>query len=331
MKCSNCSNDKITASDKFCPLCGSTIKKKNKTKKIVIITLLILFFVFILYMISLIMLIQNVLDNEVSITALEFENYMEKHDCYLETDDTSYRNAKLYKVKEGDGCHYNITFMEGDYKSLNEEFHKLDLNNKSFISNSYYSYKDSLKVYKVVTKKNSMLYGNASFDNEKELTKAFSDLKFDFNKGNLFFCSMIIFMIILLISIIFLIVVYYKIFKKVGLKGWYIFIPFYNIYSLISKLTKKSWVKFLLIVEYTLMILYIIVSSIFLNPYIMWLLFLLMEALLIIYYILYIFLNIKMTKSFGYSVGYAVGLILIPVIFLPIFAFDDNKYLGIKE
>jgi len=35
-----------------------------------------------------------------------------------------------------------------------------------------------------------------------------------------------------------------------------------------------------------------------------------------------------LSKSFGKDVGFTIGLILLPVIFYPILAFGDAKYIG---
>jgi hypothetical protein len=38
--------------------------------------------------------------------------------------------------------------------------------------------------------------------------------------------------------------------------------------------------------------------------------------------------DIKLAKAFGKGAGFMVGLILLPVIFMPILAFDSSSYLG---
>ncbi len=44
--------------------------------------------------------------------------------------------------------------------------------------------------------------------------------------------------------------------------------------------------------------------------------------------ILHIFYCINISKAFGKSGGFTVGLILLPVIFFPILAFGQDEYIG---
>ena len=39
-------------------------------------------------------------------------------------------------------------------------------------------------------------------------------------------------------------------------------------------------------------------------------------------------INIEIAKKFGKTSGYGIGMTLIPIIFIPLLAFSDNKYLG---
>ena len=41
-----------------------------------------------------------------------------------------------------------------------------------------------------------------------------------------------------------------------------------------------------------------------------------------------IIINIELAKKFGQSAGFAVGLILLPIIFYPILGFGGAKYTG---
>ena len=38
--------------------------------------------------------------------------------------------------------------------------------------------------------------------------------------------------------------------------------------------------------------------------------------------------NIKLSKAFGHGVGFAVGLILLPILFIPILGFGSSEYEG---
>ena len=37
----------------------------------------------------------------------------------------------------------------------------------------------------------------------------------------------------------------------------------------------------------------------------------------------------KISKSFGYGIGFTLGLIFVPLIFYPILAFGRSRYLGV--
>lgn len=93
---------------------------------------------------------------------------------------------------------------------------------------------------------------------------------------------------------IIMIISYWKIFSKKGKPGWAIFVPIYNVIVQIQ-VANLSMVYFLLL----------------LVPFVN------------IYAIIKI--NISMAKSFGKSTGFGVGMILLPVIFIPLLAFSDTK------
>lgn len=106
-----------------------------------------------------------------------------------------------------------------------------------------------------------------------------------------------IYVIICLAVSIFAIVCMWKIFAKAGKPGWAAIVPFYNLYILFE-ITWGNGILFLL----TLIP--------FVNAIIM----------LITY--------VKLAKAFGKSGGFAVGLIFLPIIFLPMLAFGSAQYIG---
>lgn len=105
------------------------------------------------------------------------------------------------------------------------------------------------------------------------------------------FIGMMIFSSVL--SII-MIISYWKIFKKKGKPGWAILIPIYNVIVQIQ-VANLSMVYFLL----------------------------LFIPLVNIYAIIKI--NISMAKSFGKSTAFGIGMMLLPVIFVPLLAFSEDK------
>ena len=89
----------------------------------------------------------------------------------------------------------------------------------------------------------------------------------------------------------------WKIFSKAGEAGWASIIPFYNQYIL-SKITfGNGWLFLLLLIP--------VVNAIFM-----------------------IVLMYKLAKVFGHGIGYTLGLIFLPFIFLLIIAFGKSEYQG---
>lgn len=104
--------------------------------------------------------------------------------------------------------------------------------------------------------------------------------------------------ILIYLAIIFLLVAsMWFIFTKAGKNGWASIIPIYNIIVLLEIVGKPWW--------WLIMYLIPIVNIIF----IIWTMNLL-------------------SKSFGKSVGFTIGLIFLGVIFFPILGFSDAKYIG---
>jgi hypothetical protein len=96
---------------------------------------------------------------------------------------------------------------------------------------------------------------------------------------------------------VFYIVVFWRIFTKAGQPGWASLIPIYNIYIL-TKIVGREW---------------------------WWLLLLLIPLVnIVVLFILYI----DLAKSFGKSTAFGVGLVLLGIIFAPILAFGEARYIG---
>lgn len=89
----------------------------------------------------------------------------------------------------------------------------------------------------------------------------------------------------------------WKMFVKAGQPGWGILIPIYNAYLLCKIAGRPGW----------------------------WLLLLLIP---IVNVVVGIILWIDVAKSFGKGVGFAMGLIFLGFIFIPILGFGDAQYQG---
>ncbi|HTX89016.1 MAG TPA: DUF5684 domain-containing protein [Bacteroidales bacterium] len=87
------------------------------------------------------------------------------------------------------------------------------------------------------------------------------------------------------------------VFTKAGKPGWAAIIPIYNIIVLLEIVGKPWWWLLLMLIP--------IVNIV---------------ILIIVYH--------NLSLSFGHGAGFTVGLILLGIIFLPILAFEDSKYLG---
>jgi len=103
--------------------------------------------------------------------------------------------------------------------------------------------------------------------------------------------------IVMLAIAIFLIVAEWKIYEKAGKPGWAVLIPIYNVIVLLEIIGKPWW---------WLLILFVPVVNIILG---IWMINLL-------------------SKSFGYSVGFTLGIIFLPIIFIPILGFGSAAYKG---
>ena len=104
------------------------------------------------------------------------------------------------------------------------------------------------------------------------------------------------FFIILAIAVaVFIIVAEWKLFSKANQPGWAIFIPIYNILVLL-KVAKMSWWNILLL--------------------------LIPIVNIVITFMVYI----NVAKNYGKDAGFGVGMVFLPVIFIPVIAFGNAVY-----
>jgi len=100
----------------------------------------------------------------------------------------------------------------------------------------------------------------------------------------------------LIISVV-LIISHWKIYEKAGKPGWASLIPIYNIIVLLEIIGKPVWWVFLILFPCTTFIFGIWAVNL-------------------------------LSKSFGQSEGFTVGLVLLGVVFYPVLAFGNYQYLG---
>ena len=97
--------------------------------------------------------------------------------------------------------------------------------------------------------------------------------------------------------VVLMLVSMWKIFAKAGKPGWAGIIPIYNNFVMLEIVGRPAWWLLLYFIPFV----NIVVGIIVLND---------------------------LSKSFGKTTGYTVGLVLLPFIFMPMLAFGSAKYGG---
>jgi len=103
--------------------------------------------------------------------------------------------------------------------------------------------------------------------------------------------------IVFLLIFIVLIVSVWKVFVKAGKPGWASLIPIYNIVVYCEICGKPVWWVILFFIPF-------------------------------VNFFVAIILVVSIAKAFGKGTGFAIGLILLPIIFFPVLAFGDAEYMG---
>ena len=108
--------------------------------------------------------------------------------------------------------------------------------------------------------------------------------------------SIVYMLVVLAISIVVLIGLW-KVFDKAGKPGWGAIVPFYNLYCLFDMSFGTGWLFLLMFVPCVGQIMMII----------MW---------------------VKLAAAFDKGVGFGIGILFLPFIFLPMLGFGDAQYVG---
>lgn len=103
--------------------------------------------------------------------------------------------------------------------------------------------------------------------------------------------------LIWLAVVVFLIVAVWKVFTKAGKPGWASLVPIYNAYVMLVIAGKPGW---------WLVLMFIPVANLVVG----------------------ILASIGLAQRFGKGGGFAAGLILLPIVFVPILGFGSAKYQG---
>lgn len=100
-----------------------------------------------------------------------------------------------------------------------------------------------------------------------------------------------------LVLIVVLVASFWKIFTKAGKPGWAAIIPIYNIIVLLEIIGRPVWWVLLMLIPCV----NVVVSAL---------------------------VFIDLAKSFGKDVVFGIGLWLLGIVFFPILAFSDARYIG---
>jgi len=103
--------------------------------------------------------------------------------------------------------------------------------------------------------------------------------------------------VIYIAIIVLMIVSMWKIFTKAGKPGWACIIPIYNILVLLEIVGKPWWWLLLMLIPFANFV------------FVIWMVNLL-------------------SKSFGHSEGFTIGIIFLSFVFLPILGLGESKYIG---
>jgi hypothetical protein len=95
--------------------------------------------------------------------------------------------------------------------------------------------------------------------------------------------------------LVLLIGAYWQMFVKAGKPGWAILIPFYNIYVLLQIAGKPGWWLILMFIPFVNIVINLLMS-------------------------------LGLAKAFGKGVGFAIGIFLLPLIFVGILGFGSSTY-----
>ena len=105
----------------------------------------------------------------------------------------------------------------------------------------------------------------------------------------------IVFWIFYFIIAIFMIIVQWKIYVKAGKPGWGCIVPIYSIILMLEIADRPIWWIFLMLIPF-------------------------------VNFIIAIIITLDIAKAFGKETGFGIGMILLPIIFYTILAFDSSEY-----
>ena len=135
---------------------------------------------------------------------------------------------------------------------------------------------------------------------------------------------LVVFLIIVLVMSVVNIIVCWKVFTKAGKPGWHAIIPFLNTYDLFE----IAWNKNMGIAAVVLSIIICATSYTTSNSDSSGAIEALASIVSLANLVLTIIMLVKLSKSFGHDVPFAIGLIFLESIFMCILGFDSSSYMG---
>jgi len=104
---------------------------------------------------------------------------------------------------------------------------------------------------------------------------------------------------VLAIAVVMLISMW-KIFSKAGQPGWAILVPIYNTVTLLKVVRKPVWWILLMLIPF-------------------------------VNFIIIILVYLELAKVFGKDTGFGLGIVFLPIIFLPMLAFSNSEYQQVEN
>ncbi len=104
---------------------------------------------------------------------------------------------------------------------------------------------------------------------------------------------------VLAIAVVMLISMW-KIFSKAGQPGWAILVPIYNMITLLKVVRKPVWWILLMLIPF-------------------------------VNFIIIILVYLELAKVFGKDTGFGLGIVFLPIIFLPMLAFSNSEYQQVEN
>lgn len=129
-------------------------------------------------------------------------------------------------------------------------------------------------------------------------------------------------MLLMLAFIIPMIIGMWKVFKKAGYSGGLCLVPFYNLIVFLKIVGKPRWWALCILSNLLASVYGLAVSKTDAIYYVSSFL------LTILVWVFSIWACNMLSKSFGKEEGFTAGIVLLPIVFIPILGFGSAKYLG---